>query len=192
MTTRNTETKTISGSARLLPLLPHSLSLSRLALGLCFPFVPSGWRVGVVVLAAFTDFADGAISRWLRVDGGVGRYLDVLADKIFLLGVLVTLLAEGTISAGNIILLGLRDLVVLLGTGWVLIARGRSELAHLTPSTLGKLTTAAQLVYILIVVFSGQPHPVVFVPVAILSGLAGVDYLLRHAARPRQVLPPSN
>src|SRR4029453_13473394 len=43
-------------------ILPNWLSFARLAMGLAFPWTPSGWRLGVVIAAAVSDLVDGAIS----------------------------------------------------------------------------------------------------------------------------------
>ncbi|MGF1452105.1 MAG: CDP-diacylglycerol--glycerol-3-phosphate 3-phosphatidyltransferase [Opitutales bacterium] len=78
---------------------PNLLSLSRVAvlpllallLGLDGP--PTAWLALVVfVLAALTDAVDGWAARKFDKVTTVGKFLDALVDKIFVLGVLVVLL----------------------------------------------------------------------------------------------------
>src|SRR5437899_600767 len=94
---------------RVLRAVPNTLSLARLFIGLGFPWTPAGWRVTTVLLAALTDLADGAVSRCLRATGTSGRILDPVADKVFVLSVVVTLLFEERLRLWQVALIGQRD-----------------------------------------------------------------------------------
>jgi phosphatidylglycerophosphate synthase len=166
--------------------LPNLLSLVRLAVGVGFPFAPPAWQLWLVAGAAASDLADGLIARRLGVAGTTGRYLDPVADKVVVLGVLVSLLASGLVSPGELALLALRDVVVVLGVVVLVIWGRRSSLAGLRPAPLGKLATAAQFAYLLLLLWRREPHPLALAAAATLSGLAGLDYLrrgLREMAR---------
>jgi phosphatidylglycerophosphate synthase len=162
-----------AGGHRWLGFVPNALSLLRLLLGLAFPWLPAGWRLPVVLLAAFTDMADGASSRLLHVSGRVGAILDPVADKVFVLSVLGMLLWEATLAPWEVLLLGMRDLVVLVG-GVLVAARGRKVIRR--PTLLGKAATAGQFLFVLSVLLWQQRLLAVFVPAVCLSGLAAVDY----------------
>lgn len=162
--------------------LPNTLSLVRIGLGACFPWVPADWRLWLVVVASITDLADGWLARYLGADGHFGKYLDPFADKLFIAGVLVTLMADGLISPAGLALIAIRDIVVLVGTvGFVGTGR-MTALARLRPSILGKLTTAAQFVYLLLVLWLGEPVYTALGVVAGVSAAAGIDYLKRGLA----------
>jgi phosphatidylglycerophosphate synthase len=157
----------------------NGLSLFRLLVGLAFPALPVSWRAAVVAVAALSDALDGALSRFTRTAGAVGRALDPIADKVFMAAVLVTLLAEGTLTVGQLALLVLRDIAVFARAGWVLLRHGPAGAAGARPTPLGKLTTALQFLTLFVVVLKGEVVPLVFVPTAVVSGLAGLEYLAR-------------
>jgi phosphatidylglycerophosphate synthase len=135
------------------------------------------------MIAGLTDAADGASARYLGAVSRAGRILDPAADRVFLLGVLATLVLEGSLRLPEAILISLRDGVMLGGVGWLLIRGEWAGLGRLRPRLLGKMTTAAQLVFLLLVV-CGERLPVVFLGTAILSGLAALDYLRAFASPP--------
>lgn len=160
--------------------VPNALSLARLLLGLAFPFVPTSWRLGLVLAAALSDWADGAASRLLRASSLTGRLLDPLADKVFVLAILVTFLLDGTLSAGEVALVALRDLVIGLGALWVLLTRGHAVLVQVQPTLLGKATTFAQFVFFLGILLWGRTLLLPLLLVAAgLGALATIDYLCR-------------
>jgi phosphatidylglycerophosphate synthase len=159
--------------------LPNLLSVVRLVIGLYVPFAPPDWLLWLVVGAAASDLVDGTLARWLGADGPIGRVLDPVADKVVVVGVLVTLLARGLIAPGELVLLAMRDVAVVSGVVWLLVSGRRAVLARLRPSPLGKLTTAAQFAYVLAVLWWREPLALALAPVAVLSGLAGLDYLRR-------------
>jgi phosphatidylglycerophosphate synthase len=166
----------------LLPAIPNTLSLVRLGLGISFPWLPPDWRAGALVLAALTDAADGAAARLLHRSTQIGRILDPIADKVFVFIVLVTLVREGSLGVGEGALVGLRDGAVVLGTGWLLLRQRGTALARLRPRLLGKMVTAAQFLFLLLLV-CGQRLAFVFVITVVLSGLAALDYLWTFGRR---------
>jgi phosphatidylglycerophosphate synthase len=173
--------------------LPNLISLSRLALGLLFPLVPEAWQFTAVALGALSDYADGVLSRLLGVAGGFGKTLDPVADKVFVGGVLLTLLGQGLLTPIALLLLSLRDLIVIAGVAWVLLFGPRRLLGALDPSWLGKLTTVAQFVYLLLILGRLESAPSLLGATAVLGGLAGLDYLRRAwniARRPGTDEPP--
>lgn len=166
--------------------IPNGLSLARLVMGLAFPLVPEPWRLTVMVLAALSDALDGAAGRWLRAETELGRLLDPVADKIFLLGVLLTLLWEGTLTPEEMLLVGLRDLVIgLAGIFALVVSRGRGA-ARMRPTLLGKATTLAQLAFVLVVLIQGQSSRALMILAAVLGILATIDYLRRYVAGQHQ------
>src|SRR5262245_48996007 len=121
---------------RLLVLLPNALSLSRLILGICFPFLSPQWRIAAVAIAVLTDFFDGITSRWLKIESPIGRMLDPTADKCFVLAVLATWVYEGTLKPWQLTVIGARDIVVLLGAIAAIASGKWSTVKLMTPSLL--------------------------------------------------------
>ena len=159
--------------------LPNLLSVIRLALGVAFPFVPMDWQVWVIAVAALTDTADGRLARGLGAASPVGKYLDPAADKVFVAAVLATLVVRGPLLPADLAVLVVRDVVVLLGTAGLLAAGRRDVLARLGPSPLGKATTVAQLLYLLVVVWARDRFPAGLAVAGSLGALAALDYLRR-------------
>lgn len=166
------------------PLVPCGLTVARLLLGLVFPWLSFPWRVAAILTAALTDFLDGWASRRLDAATVVGRFLDVLADKVFILIVLFTLLAEGALTWPALVLLNLRELLVLAGGGWAMAREGWACLRRFRPSWYGKAATWAQFGY-LFVLLASPPLAILLFPIpVVLSGLAGLGYARGFLARP--------
>jgi phosphatidylglycerophosphate synthase len=163
-----------------LAAIPNLLSLLRLALGVVFPWLPPEWRLSVIVIAAFSDLLDGAISRTLHAASTTGRVLDPVADKVFALSVLATLLVSGELQLWEAALVSFRDLAVLVGVVLLALVRGRSVLKNLPPTVLGKVTTAAQFVFFVALLLNPKLAAAIFVPAVAVSVVAGIDYLRRY------------
>jgi phosphatidylglycerophosphate synthase len=137
--------------------LPGLLSLSRVALAVCFPFaleVP--WlALATIAAAALSDGLDGYFARRLGISSATGAALDPITDKIFATSVMVSLLAQQRLTLGWAALLSLRELLELPLLLWLVsMPRARAmRAAHLKANWLGKITTALQfvaLVYLLL------------------------------------------
>jgi len=158
-------------------LIPNALSGSRILLGLAFPFVPNDWRMWVVILAAISDGLDGLAARWLRSESNTGRLLDPIADKVFILMLVGTLLVEGTFDPLWALGLAARDIIVLAGLTYTIARRRWSIGRKMRPSLLGKTTTAAQFAVLLVLLAWGEVPLWLLAAVTALSVLAALDYL---------------
>jgi phosphatidylglycerophosphate synthase len=164
-------------------IIPNALSALRLALGLAFPFVHAEWRVWVVVVAALSDALDGLAARWLRAESDFGRLFDPVADKVFVLLLMGTLLAEGTLDPLWALGLGLRDVVVLVGLFYTIARRQWAKGRKMRPSWLGKCTTAAQFA-VLFALAGWQVAPVwLLITTVGLSVAATIDYVRLFVSR---------
>jgi phosphatidylglycerophosphate synthase len=173
-----------SSLARL--LVPNSLSLARIGLALVFPWVPVKWRAGVVVAAGLSDLFDGRLSRALQGTSLVGQILDPVADKLFVGIVLITLVVEGRLTWVELLLLGFRDLAVLAGSTWSIVRHGWRSLRQMPPSWLGKLATAGQLGFLLLLCLGmNQTMPLYRLAEAAavsMSVAAGLGYLWQRSS----------
>ena len=164
-------------AARLLAAVPNALSLSRLALGIAFPWVPASWRVPIILAGALSDLLDGLVSRLFHARSTAGRILDPLADKVFVFSVVVALWNEGSLKSWEVVLVGLRDLTVLAGVVLVLLRTKWHAFPLMPPSLMGKATTVAQFLFLLILLVRPQQAFAVFLLAATLSGLTAGDYI---------------
>jgi CDP-diacylglycerol--glycerol-3-phosphate 3-phosphatidyltransferase/cardiolipin synthase len=163
----------------LIRALPNLLTSVRLALGVAFPLIPAGRRLAALLAAAATEFLDGQVARRLRVTSATGRILDPIADKVFVVAVLATLMWEGTVAPWQVILVTSRDAIVAAGALWVASRRGPGALRRMPPSLLGKGTTAAQYLFLLAVVAGQGVNATLLLITSALSLTAGLDYALR-------------
>jgi phosphatidylglycerophosphate synthase len=159
--------------------LPNSLTLVRLGLGIAFPLIPSRWWLAALLAAAATEFLDGQLARLLHARSTTGRILDPIADKVFVVAALATLLSEGAVTLGQLLLVASRDVIVTVGVPWVAMRRGFSALKRMPPSLLGKLATAAQLLYLLALIVAPQGSAPILLVASGLGLAAGGDYIRR-------------
>ena len=126
-----------------------------------------------------TEFLDGQVARLLRVSSATGRILDPIADRVFVVSVLATLMWEGTVAPWQVILVTSRDIIVTAGALWVVARRGPSAMRHMPPSLLGKGATAAQFLLLLAAVASQEVNAILLLLTSALSLAAGIDYAMR-------------
>jgi CDP-diacylglycerol--glycerol-3-phosphate 3-phosphatidyltransferase/cardiolipin synthase len=138
-----------------------------------------------ILAAAATDFLDGFLARLLQAETELGRMLDPIADKAFVLMLTATFFSENAIHPLWALGIATRDVVVTAGIFWVLV-RGRSrDTRKMRPSWLGKCTTAGQFVVLLLLALTGEAPFAVWVAVMLLSVAAAVGYARAFA---REVL----
>ncbi|MDX6298345.1 MAG: hypothetical protein QOI51_2202 [Nocardioidaceae bacterium] len=123
--------------------LPNLLSVVRLfgvPLFLWLVLGPhaDGWALVVLMLAGFTDWLDGKLARSLNQTSKLGQVLDPVADRLYILAVVVGLAVRGIIPVWLAVILPLRD-VLLFSLVPFLRTRGFNALpVHF----LGKAATA--------------------------------------------------
>ncbi len=172
--------------------VPGLLSLSRLPIGLVFPFVwsRSALAVGVIAAAAATDVLDGWWARRFHQTTETGAALDPVMDKTFALLVVGTLVAARAISPLEAVLLSTRDLLELPLIAYTVARRIRTTQRA---NAAGKVTTVLQFAAVLLVIADG-PHKKLVIGATAIAGLvAGCSYWVRaiRLARSRVVTPPS-
>jgi cardiolipin synthase len=94
--------------------LPNILTFSRIAaipviIGLMFLPTPLGnWlSLSIYTYACLTDFFDGYLARAWEQQSAMGRFLDPIADKLLVSGVLMMLVATGGISGLSVLPAGI-------------------------------------------------------------------------------------
>ena len=149
------------------------------------------WAVVVLVLSGVTDWFDGYLARRLRQTTRLGQLLDPIADRLYILAALISLLIAEVIPVWLVVVLLLRDLM-LLAMGPFLARYGYRALAV---NFVGKGGTMALLIAIpmLLLGASSISGHAIFTAIAWAFGLwgaglywlAGILYLiqLRQIAR---------
>lgn len=99
--------------------LPNILSLLRLAgipLMMWLILVPQayGLAVGVLALAGFTDWLDGYLARMWHQTSRLGQMLDPIADRLYILAVLLSLVLRSIIPGWLVVVLLAREGLILL------------------------------------------------------------------------------
>ncbi len=126
--------------------VPNLLSIARLfgvPLFLWLVLVPhaDGWALVVLMVAGFTDWLDGMLARTLNQASKLGQILDPVADRLYILAVVIGLALREVIPWWLAVLLPLRD-IFLFALVPFLRTRGYSALpVHF----LGKAATASLL-----------------------------------------------
>ncbi len=126
--------------------LPNLISLARLATVPLFLWLFVGRREEAAVIVfgagAATDFLDGYIARRTRAVSELGKLLDPLADRIFIVALAVALVGRGALPTWLALAVIGRD--VLLLSLWPLVERRR--IVRIPVNIMGKLATALLLV----------------------------------------------
>ncbi|MES2178958.1 MAG: CDP-alcohol phosphatidyltransferase family protein [Gemmatimonadota bacterium] len=163
---------------RTLGNLPNLLSCSRLVLAGGFvAWSGTDGRVGIIGVAAITDFLDGWLARRVHATSRWGALLDPIADRVFVLTVVGTLLFGGMLTAGAYYVLLMRDLATAIG---FLVARAIPWLrpVEFKARMAGKLVTVLQLFFLVSVLTLPEAAPYLLAAVAIASLYAIGDYTL--------------
>jgi cardiolipin synthase len=112
--------------------VPNLVSLARLAgvplfLWLVLGPEADGWALVVLLLSGVTDYLDGYLARRLHQTSSLGKVLDPVADRLYILAVVVGLALRDIIPWWVALILPLRDLL-LWGLVPILRTRGYSAL----------------------------------------------------------------
>ncbi len=112
--------------------VPNVLSLARLAgvpvfLWLVLGPEADGWALGLLMVSGFTDYLDAYLARRLDQASRLGQVLDPVADRLYILAVVLGLALRDIIPWWVAVLLPLRDLL-LWGLVPFLRTRGYSAL----------------------------------------------------------------
>lgn len=194
--------------------LPNKLSLMRIILipfTLLFMlpisiygFEPAGWNnfinnhgmfvAGIIfIVASLTDMFDGKIARKYNLITDLGKFLDSLADKMLVIGVLLAFVDIGRISAWGVMIICLREFMV---TGIRMLASQHGVV--MAAKMIGKIKTTIQMIAIIYLLFeptlekiAGLANLNLSTPISILGDIlflacvimtivSGMDYLLKN------------
>jgi nicotinamide-nucleotide amidase len=174
--------------------LPNLLTLSRLA---AIPVLMALLLVrfeghdqlaaAMFIVVSLTDTLDGQIARRRGLVSDFGKFLDPLADKLFVLSVLIVLVQEGLVAAWVVVVIFSRELLIT-----ILRSVGASQGRVIGAAPLGKTKTVTQMAAVTLLILQ-RPYPIlvpaadVAIAVAVVFTIgSGIDYLwrFRHLIRP--------
>ena len=167
--------------------VPNALTVSRLAaipvlMALLLVRFPGHDQLAAAlfVVFSFTDTLDGQIARRRGMVSDLGKFLDPLADKLFVLSVLIVLVQEGLVAAWVVVVIFSRELMIT-----ILRSVGASKGRVIAAAPLGKTKTVMQMAAVALLILQ-RPYPglvpitAVAVAVAVIFTIvSGIDYLLR-------------
>jgi phosphatidylglycerophosphate synthase len=175
----------------LIKAIPNVLSAGRLALAVAFPFLPIDWRLPAMIVGGLSDWIDGLIARRYKAITAAGALLDAIADKVFTLSVLLTIIIDGAhqVHWWQGLLILTRDLTVGAIALYAVAIRRFDAFRHMRPRLPGKLTTTFVFLWLVTVLAAAPPawQWTLFVLAAAASVLAGLDYLLQFLQRYEEV-----
>ena len=152
------------------------MSLSRLALAAAF-IVASGAaaRLMLVAIAGITDALDGWMARRHRQQSAFGSVLDPVADRVFVLVVIGTLIADGTLTWAQTLVLVARDIATTVGA---VVVRMTASLRRvpLEARFSGKVVTALQFATLVGAIAAPRTLPWMLGLVAIAAVVSIADY----------------
>jgi len=141
-----------------------------------------GWALAIFLVAAVTDSLDGLIARVANQRTRLGTYLDPMADKLLLTASFLALAILQIIPVWSAVIVVSRDLILILGA---LILHLTQTQMEILPTSLGKSTTALQLIYVTLVLVTEvvQGNTATLFPVLVgtigLTILSGLHYIYR-------------
>lgn len=170
--------------------IPNLLSAIRLLLAVVFPFsAPKAWAV-LILTAAASDFLDGWIARRWNLASWQGGLLDAVADKLFVLSVLITYLLAGRLSLWWIPLVIARDLTVSLIALYAFLRRAWPAFQEMEASLSGKIATGGQFLLFLAVALVPSAIVALILPFSVFLSLhAALDYGRKFVRALRQPPP---
>lgn len=81
------------------------------------------WALGVYVVAALTDIADGKIARKYNLITDFGKLFDPLADKLMVISVMLTMVLKGILPILPLIIIAAKECLMVFG-GLVMLKKG--------------------------------------------------------------------
>jgi cardiolipin synthase len=164
--------------------LPNILTLTRVLLipvfVICIINKYFEWAFFTFAIAGITDGIDGLLARITHQRTELGAYLDPIADKLLLSAAFISLAIIEFIPSWLVVIVITRDVIILVGFLVMWLTNYHPEI---NPSLLSKMTTAFQIITILLVLMIGysstfqQLSVIAIYATAILTILSGFHYI---------------
>ena len=158
--------------------LPNLVSSSRVVLAVGFVATDAApTRLALIGIASLTDFLDGWLARRTQVVSRFGALLDPIADRLFVLGVVISYVLGGQLNVWQAIALMFRDVMSVIG---FFVARNVSWLRPIPfkARPIGKAVTVLQLATFIAVLLAPSVVSVLVIVVGLFGLAATIDYTL--------------
>lgn len=162
--------------------LPTKISLLRIPLAALFFILVWKeqliWALAVFLITALSDFVDGYIAKRLNEESSLGKIIDPIADRIFIVSSFIIVYfgpLQETMSLWVLLAVVLQDILLgLLGITTFILNRPTS----LRVSIPGKIATLCQEIFIPVIIlknilnfeFSLLPFEIIVVTTSLISG----------------------
>ncbi len=159
------------------------LTLSRLPLAICFPFIAADRTAALIVilLAALTDALDGPVAKWTNKSSHMGGFADGWIDKIFNINVAWSLVIFNWLPMEYALLLFTREIFQIPLVPYYVIRYVRGPPPPNEPRWEGKLASVSLVVCMCAALLGFQWLCVISVAITALFGLwVGLFYLKRE------------
>lgn len=167
--------------------LPNSLTVARLlAIPLLIALLVGGapyhdqLAAAAFLAASLTDTLDGRLARRRGEVTELGKFLDPLVDKLFILAVLAVLAAQGQLAAWIVVVILGREVMIT-----VLRSLSAMQGRVIAATPFGKTKAVVQDAAVLLLILQ-RPYPALDLPAQVAVGaavlftvLSGLDYLWR-------------
>lgn len=136
--------------------------------------------LSVFIVASFSDALDGAIARATKTCSELGRFLDPLADKLLLLSGYIGLLLVQSLDYHPphwvTVVIVFRDIFLVGGAVTLFVVGGK---LRVEPNWLGKITTASQMLTLVVILLQWPLSIVLWYITAGLTIFSCLVYFLR-------------
>ena len=138
--------------------------------------------LAIFTISVLTDAIDGYVARRYYQKTKLGTVLDPLADKLLIisaficLSMVAALPQELRIPPWVSIVVISRDILIVLGFLIMHMLIGEIEIK---PSILGKITTASQMITVIVVLLQLRYSYVIWTAAVAFTALSGIGYLIR-------------
>lgn len=163
--------------------IPNSLTISRLILGLSFPWLPSDVWFAALTWGTLSEFLDGFLARRWKIASAFGQLMDPVADKIFVMAAALTFLQTGWMTVPQLLFMASRDIFVALSSVILLVSGRHHAFRHMAPAPLGKLATALQFAALFGVPLLQKSNVILIYATGFISVIAAIDYARRFLQR---------
>jgi len=173
--------------------IPNILSIARIILiplNVLALFKWPLWAFIIIFLiTALSDFFDGFLARRWGQATTTGAILDILADRLLIIGLYLAVAVKFNIEPLYIALILFRDIIVFIGRIAVSILYDVKNAQLMVPAqAIGKATTVMQLVLIGVIVLGLRSAELIYLTIG-LSATSGFYYIYKGV---RTLLEPRN
>ena len=184
--------------------LPNKLTILRVfmaPIAMIFIMFPIGGETAarciaavIFILTSLTDMLDGKIARKYNLITNFGKFMDPLADKFMVIGMLVTMCASEQYAVFRSVMVWVTILVILRElavTSLRLLVASSAEKIVVAASWLGKVKTVSQIVCMLVMILEPILLPfdsmfifswITIAFMGIMTVWSGIDYLKSYLA----------